>query len=296
MVASLDRQNRTEGQLIHFIREEHDGLEAGLRLGRAARERREIGKAIIVGHVSERETVSKEQRVLFCRRYRLLILRIERIQFFLVGLRVSHVGIRISRISLRNRACNVICQDRRVSKGKPYMLVVFGLFLFALLFFSFHSGDKFLFFHLISQNVQKIDHNHVLVHRFFEGIFHPFVGLAAHIDEDITGRDLHDIVRRRLVAVKVHAGVQQHVYFGISGIFAQNVLHPIIDRKDGRDDLQLVSLRFFLSAGLLRPGEQKSAANHNSNNNSKYRNPFFHDNLRLFCRQNTVCPPIMGQF
>ena len=140
--------------------------------------------------------------------------------------------------------------------GISLLIVIFERDLgSALLFFPFHSVDKLLFFHLISKNIQKIDHDHVLVHRFFEGIFHPFVGLAAYINEDVAGRNLHNIVRRGLITVKVHTAVQQHGHFSISGIFAQNILYPIIDREDGRDDLQLVSISFALGAGLLRPGD-----------------------------------------
>ena len=53
--------------------------------------------------------------------------------------------------------------------------------------------------------VAFLDYYHILICVFFQCILHPFIGLAAHIDKHITGGNLDDVIRRRLVAVQVNA-------------------------------------------------------------------------------------------
>ena len=70
-----------------------------------------------------------------------------------------------------------------------------------------HALLHLLFLGLIAEDFHEVDDLHVLVLRLFERIVNPFVGLSAHIDEEIRLADLRDILCARLEAVQIHAAL-----------------------------------------------------------------------------------------
>ncbi len=84
------------------------------------------------------------------------------------------------------------------------MLIVLDLFL-VLIFFLFllglHALYGFLLLDGISQNFKEVNNDHVFVHSLGQGILHPFVGLAAYVNKQITGGYSQNIIHRRLKTV-----------------------------------------------------------------------------------------------
>ena len=73
-----------------------------------------------------------------------------------------------------------------------------------------HPFNDLLRFHGIAQHLQQVDDLHLLVDGVFQDVLHPFIGLAAHIDEEVAIGNLDDVIRRGLIAVQVNTVVQQH--------------------------------------------------------------------------------------
>ena len=110
-----------------------------------------------------------------------------------------------------------------------------------------HTLNGLLRFHGITQHLQQIDDLHIPVGGVFQSVFHPAIGLAAHIDEQVAVGDLDNIICRGLIAVQVNAVIQQHGDLGVIRLVAQDRPDPIVCGKDGRDDLQFAGF-----SGILR--------------------------------------------
>ena len=110
-----------------------------------------------------------------------------------------------------------------------------------------HTLNRLLRFHGITQHLQQVDGLHFPVGGVFQSIFHPAVGLAAHIDEEVAVGDLDNIIGGGLIAVQVNAVIQQHGDLGVICLVAQDRPDPIVCGEDGRDDLQFAGF-----SGILR--------------------------------------------
>ena len=91
-----------------------------------------------------------------------------------------------------------------IFKGGNLLAVVMGVLCFL------HPFNDLLRFHGIAQHLQQVDDLHLLVDGVFQDVLHPFIGLAAHIDEEVAVGNLDDVIRRGLIAVQVNTVVQQH--------------------------------------------------------------------------------------
>ena len=91
-----------------------------------------------------------------------------------------------------------------IFKGGNLLAVVMGVLCFL------HPLNGLLRFHGIAQHLQQVDDLHLLVDGVFQDVLHPFIGLAAHIDEEVAVGNLDDVIRRGLIAVQVNTVVQQH--------------------------------------------------------------------------------------
>ena len=110
-----------------------------------------------------------------------------------------------------------------------------------------HTLNGLLRFHGVAQDLQQIDDLHIPIGGVFQSIFHPAVGLAAHIDEEVAVGDLDDVIRCGLVAVQVNTVVQQHGQIGAPGLVAENFLDPVIFWENGSDNAQFIGF-----SGILR--------------------------------------------
>ena len=99
-----------------------------------------------------------------------------------------------------------------------------------------HTLNGLLRFHGVAQDLQQIDDLHIPIGSVFQSIFHPAVGLAAHIDEEVAVGDLDDVIRRGLVAVQVGSALYQQRYLHALSI-ANDLAHPVVFRKNGGHDL-----------------------------------------------------------
>ena len=76
--------------------------------------------------------------------------------------------------------------------------------------FCLHTRHGFLSFGGATQYLHEVNDLLVGVGRFFQGVVHPLVGLAADVEEEVAVSDLGDVVGGGLVAVQVYAVVQKH--------------------------------------------------------------------------------------
>lgn len=65
------------------------------------------------------------------------------------------------------------------------MLLVLTFIMFIFIVFVLHTFLVLLVFHLVAQNIEQVDNDHILVCRLFECVLHPLVRLAANVDENI---------------------------------------------------------------------------------------------------------------
>lgn len=110
-----------------------------------------------------------------------------------------------------------------------------------------HALNGLLRFYGVAQHLQQVDDLHIPVGGVFQSVFHPAVGLAAHIDEEVAIGDPDNIICRGLIAVQVNAVIQQHGDLGVIRLVAQDRPDPIVFGEDGRDDLQFAGF-----SGILR--------------------------------------------
>ena len=69
-------------------------------------------------------------------------------------------------------------------------------------------------------------------------ILNPFVGFAAHVDEQIAGGNAGNIRSSGLIAVQVYATVQQQGQLHAGVFLSQNCTRPVVLREGGTHDLQ----------------------------------------------------------
>lgn len=65
------------------------------------------------------------------------------------------------------------------------LVLTFIMFIFIVFVFVLHTFLALLVFHLVAQNIEQVDNDHILVCRLFECVLHPLVRLAANVDENI---------------------------------------------------------------------------------------------------------------
>ena len=117
-----------------------------------------------------------------------------------------------------------------------FLIMVALLFLVVVLL---HAFDELFHLDVRAHLFHKIDHDHIAVNRFLERILHPFVGLASHIDEHITGCDFHDVRSCGLEAVQIHTAVEQERELH-SIILSDHFSCPVIQREDCRHHADLL--------------------------------------------------------
>ena len=110
-----------------------------------------------------------------------------------------------------------------------------------------HTLNGLLRFHGITQHFQQIDDLHISVGGVFQSIFHPAIGLAAHIDKQVAIGDFDNIIGGGLIAVQVNAVIQQHGDLGVIRLVAKDRPDPIVFGENGGDDLQFAGF-----SGILR--------------------------------------------
>ena len=155
--------------------------------------------------------------------------------------------------------------DLIVFKGGNFLAVVVGVFRFL------HTLNGLFCFHGIAQHLQQVDDLHLLVDGVFQDVLHPAVGLAAHIDEEVTVGNLDDVIRRGLVAVQVNTVAQQHGQIGALSFVSENFSDPVVFGKNGGDNVQFIGIALarlcvvlFAAAGKQadRHGQHKKQGNH----------------------------------
>ena len=140
-----------------------------------------------------------------------------------------------------------------------------------------HTLNGLLRFHGITQHLQQVDDLHIPVGGAFQSIFHPAIGLAAHIDKQVAIGDLDNIIGGGLIAVQVNAVIQQHGDLGVLRLVTQDRPDPIVCGEDGRDDLQFAGF-----SGILRlSAAGKDAGQHHKR--KQQRSYLFH---RLYVPPN----------
>ena len=178
-------------------------------------------------------------------------------------------------VRLFQRFGDLIDNEGGILQREPDMFVVLMLFFAFFMFFALfmivlvrlHAFLDFLFLCLIAEDIHQVEDGHILVVSLLEGIIHPFVGLAADIDEDIAVGDIDDVLGGGLVAVQVDAVVEQQVEVDVR-VILRDLAHPVIDRKNGGDHLDVGFLRFGRAAAD-KQGCQYKCAEHQ-------REQFFH--------------------
>ena len=126
-----------------------------------------------------------------------------------------------------------------------FLMIGIFLIVVVIMLFFLHAFHDLLFLGRISQRFQQIDHHHIRIDGFLQRIRHPGIGFSSHIDKQITGRDLHNILGCWLITVQVDPVVQKHGHLRSGRIFPQNIHHPVILRKDRGDDLRCVFSRIY---------------------------------------------------
>ena len=129
-------------------------------------------------------------------------------------------------------------EDARVFEGEPDMLVVLRSFLFFLFFLGLHALDEFLLHDGVAKGIHEVYDLHIGIRGFSQGVVHPLVGLAADVDEEIAGGDLHNVIYCRLVAVQIYAAVKQHRELGAGRVAAEDLTDPVVQREDRDNNLQ----------------------------------------------------------
>ena len=289
MLCALNGQHTGQPQFIHLASKERNGFKAGFRFRRAACKRGIIAQTVIVHQIAERETVTEQHGFPGSIVHHRLIFAIQSGQLFQIGRSVSGIDIPVGRVDRFQCIVDSIAESFSVLQGQPDVFIVLRL-IFVLGFFllGLHAFHDFFLFYLLAQHIQQVNDLHILIGGFLQGIFHPAIRLTADINEQIAVRDFDNIVCGRLVAVQIHAIVQQHGKLGVIGFIAEDFAHPVILREDGRDDFQglIVTLRCRRCRNGRRFGLSAAAQNASSQQKTKkyseYTFEFFHRNA-LHC-------------
>ena len=159
-----------------------------------------------------------------------------------------------------------------IFKGGNLLAVVVGVFRFL------HTLNGLFCFHGIAQHLQQINDLHILVGGFLQRVIHPFIGLAAYIDEQVAVGNLDDVIRCGLVAVQVNTVVQQHGQVGALGLVAENFLDPVVFWENGGDNAQFIGIALARLCGILFAAAGKQADHHGQH--KKQGNHFLHSIIK----------------
>ena len=130
-----------------------------------------------------------------------------------------------------------------------------------------HPFNDLLRFHGIAQHLQQVDDLHLLVDGVFQDVLHPFIGLAAHIDEEVAVGNLDDVIRRGLVAVQVNTVAQQHGQIGALSFVSENFSDPVVFGKNGGDNAQFIGIALARLCVVLFAAAGKQADRHGQRKN-----------------------------
>ena len=310
VVVALDGQHGGKAQRVHLARQEHDGLKAGLAFGRAAGECGKVAQIVVVHQIAEGEAVAEQHGVELRSLADGGVLGVQRGQFFDVGVGVGGVAFSVGQVGFTKRDGKGLHQLPGVAQAEPDVLVhlvlvlvlvvallVFILVIFIPVFvfivvmllvfvvFVLHALHDLFHLDVVAHGLNEVHHDHIRVHGLSQRVFHPLVALAAHVDEHIAGGDLHDVLGGGLVAVQIHAIVQQHGNLNVV-VIPDYFTHPVIDGEDGGHHAELL---------LFRKG---SAREHECEKHDKCdnaRNKLFHGLfLRLYNCYEIENDPRMG--
>ena len=168
-----------------------------------------------------------------------LIFAIQSGQLFQIGCSVGSIGIFVGRIDFFQCIGDGVAEGLGVLQGQPDVFIILRLiFILGFFFLGLHAFYDFFLFYLLAQHIQQVDDLHILIGGFLQGILHPAIRFAANIDEQVTVRDLNDIICGGLIAVQIYAVVQKHGNLGMIGLVAEDFAHPVILRENSRDDFQ----------------------------------------------------------
>ena len=159
-----------------------------------------------------------------------------------------------------------------IFKGGNLLAVVVGVFRFL------HTLNGLFCFHGIAQHLQQINDLHILVGGFLQRVIHPFIGLAAYIDEQVAVGNLDDVIRCGLIAVQVNTVVQQHGQVGALGLVAENFLDPVVFWENGGDNAQFIGIALARLCGILFAAAGKQADHHGQH--KKQGNHFLHSIIK----------------
>ena len=226
--------------------QETDGLETGLRLRFTAGEGCVVSQSVLLGQIEEWETVAEQEGLRGRLFDRPAVTPVQCLDLFLIGREIGLIDRSVLRIGSRDGFLDAPAEDLRIGRGEPHMLIVFQFFRF-LFSPGLHSRNGLLLPDAASQRIHQVHRDHVRIDCLPQGILHPGVRLAAHIDEHIAVRDLHHVLGGGLETVQVHAGIQEQSQVSPGRILPQDVPGPVIQGEDGGDDLQLPGVLTFLS-------------------------------------------------
>ena len=106
-----------------------------------------------------------------------------------------------------------------------------------------------------------------LLAAFLQDVIHPFIGLAAHIDEQVAVGNLDDVIRCGLVAVQVNTVVQQHGQVGALGLVAENFSDPVVFWENGGDNAQFIGIALARLCVVLFAAAGEQADRHGQRKN-----------------------------
>ena len=119
---------------------------------------------------------------------------------------------------------------------RPVLNVLQGKITVVVMILLLHALHGFLLAGLDARKQGEGVQGRIL--RRGQHILNPFVGFATHVDEQITGGNAGNVRGGGLIAVQIHAAVQQQgqLYAGL--LLTQNCTRPVVLRKSGTHDLQ----------------------------------------------------------
>ena len=102
--------------------------------------------------------------------------------------------------------------------------------MIALFMFMLHAFHDLFILNLIPENLQQIEGSRSLTGS--ENILNPCIRSTAYIDKKITLLYLCHILNCRLIAVQIRTIIQEQGQFHMVRILPENILYPVIFRKD----------------------------------------------------------------
>ena len=107
-----------------------------------------------------------------------------------------------------------------------FVFVLFGmLMMFVLvLFFGLHALHDFFFLDAVAECLHQVQRDTPFLRGSLKSLLNPFVRLAAHIDNHVRASDGRDVLGRGLVAMHVHAVLDEQFQINRVGTLADHVL------------------------------------------------------------------------